>query len=546
MDLRREITTEYLLPTRILKEQECENTDWLLKCDADQVYIVNNGCCIVKKGGYILLDFGKEIHGGIRIITESCGDNTGEQNVRIRFGESVGEACAELGGKENATNNHSPRDMMVCLPLCSDLTFGQTGFRFVRIDNLSSGNLVLVSTRAAYSHLKVLPCGYFKCDDKEINQIYDTAAHTLFLCMQNRLWDGIKRDRLVWLGDMHPEFRGVLSLYGEHPLIELGLSEATQHNVLPAWMSEVPSYSIWWLAILCEYEWYTGKWDFVKTQLEYAYGVISQINVCVSDDGVLDYTKAGLPTAYGFFLNWETSKEQGLESGNRGLLLSTLRKFVEMAKRRGVDYKLAEIIIDKLNKNKLFNGNSKPVAALYSMGYGNQNIKVKEILKSGGAKGYSTFMSYYIAEALSACGNSDMALRDLKEFYGGMLSRGATSFWESYDPDWLKDSGRIDEFTPEGKKDIHSSFGDYCYVGYRLSLCHGWACGPVPYLAENALGVKFLEVGGKKIKIEPNLMGLKKVEGAYPTPYGLVEVIHTQTESGVVSKVKIPNGVVKL
>ena len=68
----------------------------------------------------------------------------------------------------------------------------------------------------------------------------------------------------------------------------------------------------------------------------------------------------------------------------------------------------------------------------------------------------------------------------------------------------------------------------------------------MPFLSENALGIKFLDVGGKKIKIEPDLMGLKKVEGAYPTPYGLVEVLHKQTESGVVSKVKIPNGVVKL
>ena len=542
---RRELTTEYLLPKKIIKEQECENTNWLLNSDADQVYIVNTGRCIIKNNGYVILDFGKELHGGIRIITESCGDNLGKQNVRIRFGESVGEACAELGGKDNATNDHSPRDMMVCLPLFSDLTFGQTGFRFIRIDNLSGGNLVLISTQAAYTHLKELPKGYFKCDDTLVNEIYDTAAHTLFLCMQNRLWDGIKRDRLVWLGDMHPEFRGVLSLYGEHPLIESGLCEATLHNVLPAWMSEVPSYSIWWLAILCEYEWYTGKWEFVKSQLDYAYGVISQINVCVSDDGVLDYTKAGLPTAYGFFLNWETSKEQGLESGNRGLLLATMQKFVSMAKRRGVDYKLAEIIINKLNKNKLFNGCSKPVAALYSMGYG-YNDNVKDILTNGGAKGFSTFMSYYISKSLVGCDNADIALRDLKEFYGGMLSRGATSFWESYDPDWLVHSGRIDEFTPSGKKDIHSSFGAFCYVGYRLSLCHGWACGPVPFLSENALGIKFLDVGGKKVKIEPNLMGLNKVEGAYPTPFGLIEVSHKQTDSGVVSKVKLPSGVIQV
>ena len=37
---------------------------------------------------------------------------------------------------------------------------------------------------------------------------------------------------------------------------------------------------------------------------------------------------------------------------------------------------------------------------------------------------------------------------------------------------------RIDELVPPGKKDLHGDFGAYCYVGFRHSLCHGWASGP--------------------------------------------------------------------
>ena len=32
--------------------------------------------------------------------------------------------------------------------------------------------------------------------------------------MQEYLWDGVKRDRLVWLGDMHPEVMTVQSVFG--------------------------------------------------------------------------------------------------------------------------------------------------------------------------------------------------------------------------------------------------------------------------------------------------------------------------------------------
>ena len=47
--------------------------------DADQIN--------VKKGAYILLDFGMELHGGIRIVTGGGGRG----KVRVRFGESVSE-----------------------------------------------------------------------------------------------------------------------------------------------------------------------------------------------------------------------------------------------------------------------------------------------------------------------------------------------------------------------------------------------------------------------------------------------------------------------
>ena len=80
---------------------------------------------------YVVLDFGKEISGGARILNVF---STGESNrVRLRFGESVSETMAELGYK-NATNDHSPRDFEVILPSYSDGTFGSTGFRFLRID----------------------------------------------------------------------------------------------------------------------------------------------------------------------------------------------------------------------------------------------------------------------------------------------------------------------------------------------------------------------------------------------------------------------------
>ena len=122
----------------------------------------------------------------------------------------------------------------------------------------------------------------------------------------------------------------------------------------------------------------------------------------------------------------------------------------------------------------------------------------------------------------------------MKEYYGGMLSVGATSFWEEFDIDWLKNSDRIDKLTADGKKDIHGDFGDYCYKGFRRSLCHGWACGPIQFLTEYVLGVKISEKGYRKIRIEPNMCHLKWVKGSVPTPYGIVTIEHSLNKNGIV------------
>jgi hypothetical protein len=93
-------------------------------------------------------------------------------------------------------------------------------------------------------------------------------------------------------------------------------------------------------------------------------------------------------------------------------------------------------------------------------------------------------------------------------------------------------------------KDIHGDYGNYCYVGYRHSLCHGWASGPTAWLSEHVLGVKPLEPGCKKVMINPHLGDLTWVEGSFPTPHGVIQVRHEKDESGVVrSKIDAPKGI---
>ena len=63
-------------------------------------------------------------------------------------------------------------------------------------------------------------------------------------------------------------------------------------------------------------------------------------------------------------------------------------------------------------------------------------------------------MSYYILSAVKRTSGTKDALEIMKEYYGGMLEKGATTFWEDFDVNWIAESGR------KGKKIFTATTGN--------------------------------------------------------------------------------------
>lgn len=539
--MRDERVVDYVLPTRVVDSQATLNEEVLLINDeATQIFPKEKEHCSC--GGYIILDFGKELCGGIRIMAHfTDGDDT-PVYARIRFGESVGETCAELNEKFS-TNDHSPRDFTVPISMISDVRFGDTGFRFVRLDCLTQGkNIILKKVYAVSTYRDIEYKGDFKCDDKVINEIYDVARYTVHLNMQTNLWDGIKRDRLVWVGDMQPEVLGITDVFGASDCVENTLLRAVEQYPLPCWINNIATYSMWLLQILYDYYMKVGNDEFVKKYLPYAYGVIEQVNNSVTDDGDILYENSGVRNPIGHFIDWPTKGLEETKDGVKFLFVFILNNFAKLLSLLGESNDICNSIIAKLNKKRGEVSKKQIVALGYLAGMITKK-EASEKLLNGGAKGLSTFMSYFILRAIFESGGKEQSLNIMKEYYGAMLSRGATTFWEDFDVEWLKGSGRIDEPTLEGLKDLHGDFGAYCYQGFRHSLCHGWACGPVQFLTEYILGVKVVEKGCKKIIIKPYLGKLNFVKGKFPTPYGVVEILHEKVNGKIYTKVNAPKEV---
>lgn len=179
-----QLVRDYITPQRIVWQQG----DSILK-DAEALLLTGDGqvtmgrarfCQITnKKQTSLILDFGRELHGGLRILTGTGSKIT--THMRIRFGESVGETCSETvenssGVHGYSTNDHTQRNILTSVSRYGSIEIGNTGFRFVRIDILEPDARVNLKEVRAIARYRDLPyVGSFKCSDHLLDSIWQTA-----------------------------------------------------------------------------------------------------------------------------------------------------------------------------------------------------------------------------------------------------------------------------------------------------------------------------------------------------------------------------------
>ena len=530
-----------IFPTRVvLTKGKVKGEGHLTEFKPAQVAIYGyHDQCVLdnREGGEnaaVLVDFGRELHGTVTVSVWSM--NGAYADYILRLGESVSEALTPVGEK-NATNDHANRDMKTGSGPWASNESNESGFRFAYVELTSPGMFMeirCITATLVYRDIEYR--GSFACSDPLIGKIYDTAAYTVHLNMQRYLWDGIKRDRLVWAGDMNTELATILAVFGENEVVPKSLDLVRDVTPTDASMNGLSSYNLWWM--LCHWEWYrgTGNYEYLAAQKEYIREMLARYVGYVDENG-----SEILPE--GRFFDWPTAAyPDAKHAGLQGLFRMALLAGGEMMKTLG-EGDMAEkcfLAADRLLAHVPAYGEWKQPAALLALG---GLIDPKEAYRAciakDGPRGLSTVLGYYTLTAVGAAGEYEAALDIMRGYWGRMLALGATTFWEDFSVDWADGATGIDKIVPEGGIDIHGDFGAHCYVKLRHSLCHGWASGPAPYLAANVLGLKVLKPGCREMLFDPHLSGLDWARGTYPTPFGDIEV--EITKSG--ASCKAPDGV---
>ena len=543
----------YLTPARVVwtSESGVSRTDEIFAPSLLQTSTADmRGGFRMEKNGdapcAILLDFGAEFHGGIRLesrdLTPAGGSVGKSVRVRVRFGESADEAMAEMGEK-GTVNEHSMRDMIVNVPWLGAVEFGESAFRFVRLDLVDAGSSVNFDSIRGVFVLRDIPQpGSFRCSDERLNQIWRTAAYTQLLTMQRYIFEGAKRDRLVWYGDFNPQTMTTLNVFGAPDVLKETLGAYAETTwPLPNYMNGFPNYSLWWLISVSDLYHYTGDLEYLRLRSPYLFGLFRAIKKQVKENG-----QAGFPAE---FLDWPTADNpQAQHSGTHAIFTIAVERVLEIAKALDDDAVEAEAaeVLAKLRSFVPDNVGVKQSAALMALAGLEDPAKPNvDVVAKNGGEYFSTFYGYYMLEALAQGGRRAEALDIIREYWGAMLDVGATTFWEDFNLKWLENAGRIDELTPAGKDSLHGDRGAYCYEGFRHSLYHGWSSGPAPWLTRYVLGVTPATPGFAEVNFDPFLGDLDWAEGTVPTPRGAIRVRVEKNPDGTLKKeITLPEGCV--
>lgn len=486
-----------------------------------------------------LYDFGTETFGNI-VLKNPEGNGT----VYIYYGESPEEAldkehCETLDrirfadGEviDLATNEKSARS--------GEYTLGNTkAFRYVSV--VPEGDVKIGDVGMLYEYAPVKYRGSFKCSDPELNKIWDVGAYTMHLTTREFFIDGIKRDRWVWSGDAVQSYLMNYYLFFDSPTVKRTTRLLRGKDPVTAHINTIMDYTLYWFNGIYDYYLYTGDNEFVKEIYPRMQTMMDYVLGRTNSDGMLEGQ-----TGDWVFVDWADfpMSKKGALSFEQVLFQKSLETMKLCAEIAGDDAdaakygrlaqdlksKIMPMFWDEKRQGLVHNVEDgkksdqiNKFANMFAINYGffddatTDSVMQKVMLNPEIPAITTPYMRFYELESLCRQGMQKRVLKEMKDYWGGMLREGATSFWEKY--------------VPEDKGTEHlAMYGR----PYGKSLCHAWGASPIYLIGRYYLGVEPVKAGYAEFSITPDLGGLKWMEGTVPTPDGEIRLHVTRTEMKV-------------
>ena len=352
--------------------------------------------------------------------------------------------------------------------------------------------------------------------------------------------DGIKRDRWTWSGDAIQSYLMNYYLRFDTECVKRTIRQLRGKDPVTAHINTIMDYTFYWFKSIADYYQYTGDSDFVReiwprmvSMMDY---VLSRTNAEGMAEGQADDW---------IFVDWTDfpMHKRGILCFEQILLMKSLATMAECADLIGESSdtyrKKADDLRDKINTvfwsedqqaylhaierlqagegesgtDVVMNTQITKFPNMFAILYGQADTKQQEhimqsVMLNPAIDPITTpYMRFYELETLCKAGHHNQVLSDIRDYWGGMLHEGATTFWEKYVP------------TESGTQHL-AMYGR----PYGKSLCHAWGASPVYLLGRYYLGVSPTKPGYAEYEVRPQLGNLEWMRGDVPTPFGLIHV----------------------
>jgi len=441
-------------------------------------------------------DFGRHLVGRLELELEYTRCNDAPVRIVAKFAETPYELAADFDGC-TAHLDHSwlQRETLIFdeAPEGTVRLPRRYAFRYLEL-KLGSPNyhtrLKAVRAVAETSAGTLLPAPANLTDaEKAIDRI---AAATLRDCMQSVFEDGPKRDRRLWIGDLWMQAKVNARTFRNFELVERSLYLAaaccTQEGELPGSIllrggagrlaNLLPTYALLLGPILLDHWQFYRRTEFCRELLPVALRQQELFRQWIDAEGVLHQ-----PPKCWLFIDHD---QQWLKPATAALgvycfSLRATARLMQFLGAEGAENVLAEAeelsaklrarLWDEAHGLMRTDGQENDFAwatqawlilgevptpeqaeAMWNNARSNPEVR----------RPRSPYLWSVVMEAGWRIGHTDEVRQFIRDYWGGMVERGADTFWEVYLPD----------------QPFFSSYGDIL----MNSTCHAWSCIPGDFL----------------------------------------------------------------
>ena len=449
----------------------------------------------------VMVDFGRHMTGyfSFRIKT-LAGVQDAPMRLKFTFGEVPAEMAVPFDPFPGGLSRAWMQDETITLEQidCEITIPRRISGRYMRVEVLgaSSGfdyamEDMKFKALSSAGDLMVEPLGNEV--PEMLRRINDVSIETLRECMQTVYEDGPKRDHRLWVGDLYLE-----SLANRYSFRNFDLTKrclylfaglTTDDGNIVSNMFEHPqphaqegsymlTYSLLFNSTLLEYLKDTGDYETALELWPVAKQQVRDALTYVNDDYIFEKSRKNV----WIFFDWRDGLD--VDAPIQAATIFALNQTYELARMIGKEEEVREWksieknmikaarkhMYDK-DKGVMLSGPAKQVSVMsqaWMIKAGVLNAKeaqkaIRTVLADQNTVMPGTpYATHYLVDAMLLCGMNEEAKAYVLDYWGGMVKKGADTFWEAYDPN-------NDYISPYNFHPLNS-------------YCHAWSCTPVYFI----------------------------------------------------------------